>query len=172
MNLEQMDYEDLEPVMVSVTLGKGDRKVNYLLREATAAAAVKYKNKQAAAMKFSGSGELQSVGDVGDADLLLVSMCLCETVQGKPTELKIDKNGNACTVPVNTISRWKTSVYNALAERIKEISPGLEDTPTEEGILKQMAVLQRHLDKIRKAKEVPADEATKKESVPIGDSSD
>ena len=70
-----LDFDDLAPVTVPVTLGK--RK--YLLREASEDAACKYRNASLAGAEISnvsGQVTVRRVGSMADVEPLLVSLCL------------------------------------------------------------------------------------------------
>lgn len=160
MQLGQIDYDDLEPCGVTVTLGKGEKKKTYILREATADVAVKYKNRNLAAVRMQ-DGEVVGVGDQAEADLYLVASCLCETPPDRPDQILVDKWGRSVTVPPDTIRGWKDAVFKSLLAKVKELTPSLDEAPDEKTLHKQINVLTRQLVKLREAKTDPEASAKK-----------
>jgi hypothetical protein len=151
MQLGQIDFDDLEPCGVTVTLGRGDQKQHYILREATADAAKKYQNCRARSTRFNEEGKVTGIDGVADAEPLLVSHCLCLTNPDHVTVL-LDKKSNAMTVPLHTILSWKVGIVKTLFEKVREISPGLDDDTNEDALVKQIDLLTRALERVRKAR--------------------
>jgi hypothetical protein len=126
-NKTPMVYDDLEPVVVPVTI-KGQK---YNLREALEDAAVKINNARAGAARFTG-GELNRVHGVGELQPLAVSLCL----------FKVDANGGETAVSVETVKRWPTRIVKDLYDRLISIS-GMDEKKTVEQIDKEIARLNR-----------------------------
>jgi hypothetical protein len=78
----------------------------YTLREASADAAVKYRNASSAGATMK-DGTV-TVGRVGDVEPILVSLCL------------FDQHGRA--VPLHVVKTWPARVTKALFTKIKEVS--------------------------------------------------
>lgn len=121
----ELDFSDLEPVEIEFELF-GE---SYLLREATADAAVKYRNAIARSASFS-DGKVTAVTNIANIEPLLVSLCVFKL--GKP-----DANGNRAITPLTetTVRNWPSRLLAPLYKRIKEISE-LDDPVTRESLEK------------------------------------
>jgi hypothetical protein len=117
---------------------------NYVLREATGAAAAQYKNDVLKKSKFGPDGKPQAFDGVADVEPLLVSLCLFE--------LKSDGTAMDSPVPVNVIKRWPARVVAQLFSEAKRIS-GMEDDDTLPGLEKQLEDLQQKIQERQAAEE-------------------
>ncbi len=141
-DLAPMDLGDLTPAVVPVRLGGED----YVLREASGAVAVMYRNKQLAATRIK-DGKFDGVGNAADAEPYLVSLCLFKLVDGVEHAVR-----------ESTVRAWRQSVQTVLFERVKRIS-GMDEEETEESLERQLGEVQRKLDRVRQgdpAKNSPA----------------
>jgi hypothetical protein len=135
---DALNFDDLSPVEIPVKLSNKE----YVLREASGDAAVKWRNAQVRAARMV-DGKVSGVGDIADSEPLLVSLCMWEvtTVSGTRREVP---------VPLHVVRSWPARVVSTLFEKIKEIS-GLEGTETEETIRKRIAADSRKIREMRKA---------------------
>lgn len=108
-------YEDLAPIEVPIRIGK-DR---YILREATADAARKWRNSIMSSTTVV-DGKVTAVGNLADSEAYLLSMCLYP--------VRPDTHGTVSNKPVHisTILSWPNRIVRPLFERAKVIS-GLEE---------------------------------------------
>lgn len=90
---------------------------NYILVEADEDTAVKFKDHQAASIKFSGDGVPVGIQGANNQEPLLLAGCL----------FKITKEGNREKVKPETIRKWPARIVKVLFERAKQISE-LDDT--------------------------------------------
>lgn len=130
---EPMVFEDLALIEVPVTVGSQQ----YILREANGDAACKFQNARVARYEYNEEGKLVKLRDTADLEPILVSLCL------------FMQDG---TTPVSevTIRSWPGKIQNKLYDRAKEIS-GLNETEDLATMEKQLANLQKRVDKMRKA---------------------
>lgn len=111
---ETWDLGDVTLREVPVRIGGHD----YVLREASEAAAVEWRNSQLAGVTFDPtSGKPKTVNGVASIEPTLVSRCL----------FRIGPDGKT-TIPVNikTISGWPQAKVKALYDKVKELS-GLDE---------------------------------------------
>lgn len=133
--MKAFDFGDLTPREDTFTLyGK-----EYVLREASADAACKYRNAIIRGAKFS-DGKISGADGLADAEPLLVSLCLFE---------KTDKGDRA--VPINVVRGWPNRVQKPLFDRIKEISELVEEDD-EKDLYKRRDDIQKRIDELEKAK--------------------
>lgn len=111
MSVEKMVFNDLAPVEVEVEIERDQ----YVLREPSEGAAVKYRNAALRAARMV-DGKVTGMDGLADAEPLLVSLCLFKT------------NGNGARVPVSLdfVMSLKPKVVRALYERVKQIG-GMDD---------------------------------------------
>ncbi len=141
--LAPIDFDNLTVAEIPVRiLGR-----RYILREASGEAYVKYRS--AHKVEFNDSGKAVSVKGEADADMLLVSLCLCNTVNDEGEKVLLDKNGDPQTVNIRIIKSWPNKVRRTLLERIKAIS-SLDENETEEILVKRLEATQKKLDELRK----------------------
>lgn len=113
-----LDFDDFtlqeEPVKL---FGK-----NYVLREATGAAACKWRNDIFKSTKLGPDGKPVSVDGLADSEPNLVSLCLFERYDDGRGQTR-ERN-----VPLATIRGWPQRVVKRLFERAKDMSElGMED---------------------------------------------
>lgn len=117
----ELDFNDLEPTQLPVRIGGKD----YALCEANGAAATKYRNESLRRMKIR-DGKATDVGDLGDLEPLLVSLCLYEATLEGDQVVEVSKT----KVPIATIASWPARVQKRLFEEAKKIS-GLDEGTSE-----------------------------------------
>jgi hypothetical protein len=143
-----MVWVDLAPVQVEVEHNGRP----YCLREATPAAYAAYKNAKARSARFE-DGKFVGVGDVVEAEQVLVSMCLHQLEEDGSPKMSGGARPVALTVPLATIKTWNQNFIEKLAEKAKEISHIVEKTgETEESLEKDVEEAQRKLDDFRARK--------------------
>lgn len=138
--MEKLVFDSLEPVTVpAMRVGN----VEYVLTEASEAAASRYRNFCTQQLRFGTDGKLAALGNVADAQALLVSLCLWEIKEhnGAPQRLP---------VPLQTIQKWPSRVVGPLFEQAKRIS-GI-DQETEETIQKRIDADTAKLEELRASK--------------------
>lgn len=127
---------DLTPIQVEYKIGG----IDYLLREASGEAAVKFSNAKLANLTLNDGKVIKVVG-MANIQPLLISLCLIEKATGKPVEEALIKS-------------WPSRIQTALFDKAKEISE-IDQDATKEGLEKIIADAQKQLAEI-KAKENPA----------------
>lgn len=125
MALEPMNFEDLEPLQIRVTLPKG---VKCILREASADAEVKYKLAAVKGITVNdGKASREDNSGIFDSEPVLVSRCL---YYANDWELKLDSFGNpdqTNLVPLSVILALPTKVFKKLQAAVHEMSPSLKE---------------------------------------------
>lgn len=106
-NHEPMDFDDLAPQSVAVTI-KGQK---YVLREATEEAARQYRNAQYRSMKMGPDGKPSSLDGMADTGSILVSGCL----------FAVTATGES-PVPLTAVRLWPARIVGPLFERAKFLS--------------------------------------------------
>lgn len=137
---------DLEPYAASVTIMR--QKV--VLTEASADAAVKYKNASMKTVKMD-DGKLTGFDDgFNDADPLLVHLCVFEARDDGT--IKTDRNGKRVNVPLDVVRSWPDRVLKPVLQEIKRVSPTLTDdsTRTVEALDVQIKSLTEQREKLLK----------------------
>jgi hypothetical protein len=127
---ERMVFDSLEPKEIPVTLaGK-----SYVLREASEGAASARQSAISASMKFGPDGNPTGVvGNIGDADAVLLAHCLYEA--DEDGKIRLLPNGDPdprYLVPAQKIRGWLSRVTKPLIAKLKEISDlgeSEKDTP-------------------------------------------
>ena len=130
--MKDLDFSSLEEVTLPVQV-KGK---SYELREASEAAAVKYRNTMLACTRYGSEGNLQSMQGMASVEPLLVSLCLF-TAEGKP-------------VAITTVQSCPSRVVRALFDEAKRISELEEEEETQEILEKHLKETQEKLDKLQK----------------------
>lgn len=98
---------------------------NYVLREASEAASVRWRNEVINSRRYNAEGRLVALHNPADAEPLLVSLCLFEV---------LNDEGNTRNVTVETLKTWPTRFVQKLFAKAKEISD-LADNPDERPLL-------------------------------------
>lgn len=116
--LDEMRFDDIEPITVPVTLGK----VQYMLHEPSGEAVGAYRDKLLERTQLDSEGNPIKFGGVAQADLILLSYCLkCATIERTPAE----------TLAV--VQAMPERITGKLIDRLKEISefnkPGAAKLP-------------------------------------------
>lgn len=118
--MESLDLGSLAPREFSVTVGDKE----YVLREASEGAAVRYRDAIFQSTKFS-KGKLSGMVGLAEAEPLLVSLCLFE--------------GGDKPVPLNVIKCWPARIVKAMFEKAKDISDlGEKENPLEVALDKML----------------------------------
>ena len=134
-----IDLGDLQPARVKYRIGGKP----YILCEATADAAIKYRNRCIAATKYdSKTGARVGVEGLADAEPFLLSMCLFHA--GDDGELRLNTDGEPdvrYAVPVQAIRKFPNHVQRTLFDKCHEIS-GLEGRWTIPTLKKEIERLQ------------------------------
>lgn len=153
LDLAPLDFrEDLSPIEVPVDLSRWGFG-RYVLREASVPAGIQYENFQARSLRFD-DGKMAGLGDMYEADLLLLSLCL-HPVDEATGEVKTDRGGNPLPTPRETIKAFPARAYKMLVAKCKEVNPALERKETPDSLRKQIANLQKRLAEVE-AKEPAA----------------
>lgn len=141
--LTEMNFEDLEPVEVPVTL----RGKKYRLKEANTDAAVKYRNKIVSSAKLGENGKPVLLDGAAEAEPLLVSLCLFEVIQTG------QHKGKLAPVSLGFVKGLPPRTTAELFQRAKKIS-GLDEVQedTVEGLEKQMQDLKKRLEVLNNGK--------------------
>lgn len=130
------DFDDLTPKSVEKRIGG----VDYVIREALAGVGRKYRNARSAAIKMQ-DAKVSGIGDMAYADLLLISLCTeRKDNQKHPTVSEIEGG-------------WTDAAAQWVVDKIKEISPSLEEKVTVESIDRQIAKLKERRDKLTAVRE-------------------
>lgn len=102
----EFDFSDLEIIEIPVT---GPDKQKYLLIEADAEGAKRFKNAQSNVYVFNEDGKVVGVKNPADLEPFLVSLCLKTATDKKPVGLDV-------------INKWPDRVVSKLFDKAKEIS--------------------------------------------------
>lgn len=150
---ETMDFTDLEPVSRSVKY----KEKQYVLREASADAAAKYRNQGLRGARFS-EGKMVGMGDVADLQPYLVSLCLWELVgaakedSAETVSAAREKNGTVeKPVDLKVIRTWPERMVKEMFNWVKDVSM-LDEEETEEVLNKRLQDTQKKLDEIKAKK--------------------
>lgn len=110
----ELDFEALDPIEVPIKV-KG--VVKYVLKEASADTAAKYRNAMSNGATFDTATKKANIGQPGEAELIAVANSLYEVFGEGQTKMR--------QVLMSTVRSWKNSVVSSLFDKLKEISPGL-----------------------------------------------
>ena len=102
------------------------RKKRYILTEASADAAAKYRNAPMKAMKTNPEGKIVGIEGLADGELVLVSQCLFHS--GPDGELRLDSYGNPnrdYLVSEAEIRGWPNKIQKDMYEAIRLMSPSI-----------------------------------------------
>ncbi len=131
---EELRFDDITPIEEKVFVGGEE----YLLRETSGDAAVKYDNARLFCYEYR-NGELIRVNNLANLEPLLVSLCL----------FMVDGKTNVSEV---TVRAWPARVQKALYDRAREIS-GMNEPP--QALEKQIELLQRQLEEAKAREQLP-----------------
>jgi hypothetical protein len=123
---EPLVFDDLEPRSEAFKMG-GEQ---YVLREPTEKAAVRYRNAIAKATRFGPDGKPSGMGDIASADPVLLSDCLFRVTDKGEQQVSTDE-----------ILTWTARKVKPLMARLKEMGE-LDDRETPESIDEKIARLQ------------------------------
>ncbi len=146
--METLDFSDLTPTEVSVKLPGGR---NCILLEATADAAIRFRNATQKARKYE-DGKLVALEGLFDPEAQVVADCLYEVgPDDQPS-----RNGSGCFDPskrvtVSAVRSLPVRVQTALYDKLLEISPGLVGFDTVASVEREIGNLQRRLEELRRA---------------------
>jgi hypothetical protein len=135
--MSEIRFDDITPIEEKVYVGG----VEYVLRETSGDAAVKYDNARLEGYEYQ-DGKLTRVRGIANLEPLLVSLCLF--------------GASGENVPEETVRSWPARVQGALYARAREISGMNEAAQTPASLEKQIEVLQQQLARAK------ADEARPK----------
>ena len=151
--ISEMDFdadEDLRPKSIPVK----HRGVKYVLIEAGADTAAKFRNASAKCGKRDADGNM-SIGDgIGDVEPYLVSLCLCQTEPDG--SIKLNGQKKPVTVSLHIILSWQNRVVRPMFDWIKANSDLNEKAETREELEKEAARIQKKLTAMALGKEDPA----------------
>jgi hypothetical protein len=124
----------------------GERR--YVLREASADAAVQFKNAMMRSAHYSEDGKRVRLEEADTPKLLLVSLCLYEA--DADGNLKKGPNGMPEKEPVgwDFAKKLRDEIVRTLFQEAKDISPTLADD-TEASLLREKEILERRLSRFR-----------------------
>lgn len=123
MAREVLVFDDLEPQQREFEY-KGK---TYILTEASADAAAKYRNASLRAAKMN-DGKITGMDGLADAEPILVARCVFEAGENK--ELRLDGQGNANVqflVPLPKVLGWPDKLVSRLYNEVKAMTPSLNN---------------------------------------------
>ncbi len=132
---KSMVFDDILPQEVPVRIGKKD----YVLREPMGDVAAKYRNAVTNCTKME-DGNVVGLRGFGDIQPYLVSLCLFEVLA--------DGTVKNVSVALADVRGWPNRIISDLFDRAEAMG-GLEPKQDEAALAKQIAKLQRKLDKLR-----------------------
>lgn len=144
-----LNLDDITPVEIPFKW----KEVNYVLREASGDAAVRYRNMILKSARLGQGGTPTSVDGMVDCEPFLISRCLFEVC---------DK-GMTVPVPEKTIRSWPNRVQKRLFEKVLEISD-LDVDDTEESLQADRDRIDQRLQEIRSKNGKPTEEDELKNS--------
>jgi polyhydroxyalkanoate synthesis regulator phasin len=135
---EELVFDDITLIEVPVRIAR----IDYVLREASGEAAIKYQNAVGKCSRFV-NGEFSGVqGDLASTQSLLVSLCLFKKAT---PESGLAKD---TPVPESLIRSWPSRIQKTLYDRAKQISM-LDESESIQDLEKQIAKLQKKLSSLR-----------------------
>lgn len=126
---ESFNVDDI--TLYEVHFNVGDK--TYILREASGGAVIKYRNKLLQGAKIGPDGKPTAIGvEMADAEPLLVSLCVFETIEDKDRlkvgdsdylpHIRLDKSGKPINVTMDVVTSWPHRLQRRLFDKIKEVS--------------------------------------------------
>jgi hypothetical protein len=136
--VDQLDFSDITTQEIQVKLPNGKECV---LREASGADAVKYRNMLSSSAKLSADGKMAKVENIADSEPYLVHLCLFEVK---------DRNGSTVRVqvPLEEVKALPNRVMKVLYDKVKEISGLALEEETKEVLEKRKAEVEKKLKDI------------------------
>ena len=134
---------DLEIIEVPVMLGGK----SFVLKEATGAAACKYRNAMLGHTVLGESGKPVSIKGMADIEPLLVSLCLFEIITNEDSDQIVEKQ-----LTVKDVGKWPAKVVTSLFEKAKEISNLSDEEDTEESLVKEQEELDKRVKELKESK--------------------
>jgi hypothetical protein len=138
-----LDFSDLTPIEFPFSY-KGKK---YVLCEASADAASKYRNALLKNAKPGPDGRLASYGEMAEAELVLVAGCLFEAYPDK------DGAEKRRPVTVQQLREFPNRVTKPLFERAQKISELMPEKETREVLLKRISEASKKLNELNAAEE-------------------
>lgn len=115
----KFDFDSAEPWCVR---GVRVSKKEYLLREPSAGDGHKYRSSRMKGGRLVDDGKTVVLGDPGESEILLVSLCLREVLP----------DGKEKSVEQGTVRGWPDRVTSSLFQEIKDRSPWLDGVKRED----------------------------------------
>lgn len=144
--MEPLNFDSLEPISFPVKIAGND----YILTEASESAACRYRDAQLKGVNVTESldgNKKAAVDKMADTEALLVSLCLCQVIDG----------GGTKTVPLETIRSWPHRIVHPIFLKAEEIS-NLKKVQTKDEIKKQIRELQGKVKSMEQTESVTTDE--------------
>lgn len=135
-----LDFDEME---LEVSVPVRYRKKEYILKSVSEEYAIKYENARERCFTRNAEGDVVKIDGLSETEPLLVSYCLFDAETNK-------------RIKVEELATWDAKVIAQLFREAKRISD--LDLSTKEGIEKQIAELQKALERV-----VERDESLKKE---------
>ena len=132
-----IDFSELRIFNVPVTIGTE----KYILNEATGEVYAKYRNASVKSARLSDKGKVVGIGDVADADYVLLAACM----------ERVTDSGNVA-MTIAEVKAWPSRVSIKLIDRIKAISGIDDEEDTVESLEEQIKDLQEKLAEMRQGK--------------------
>jgi hypothetical protein len=133
---DEVNEFDLEPQSVRLKIGGLD----YVLREASEEAAVKYRNAMTSAARFK-NGEVAGVDGWASAEPVLVAGCLFRVYEHQGEEKER-------AVTLTEVSKWPARVVTPLFRRARDMSGLAVEEETREVLQKQREELDKKLARL------------------------
>jgi hypothetical protein len=145
---EPLVFDDITLVEIPVSI-KG---VKYVLREGTEGAVKARENVISAAMKFGPDGKpVGVVGNINDADTVLLANCLYEADEGGRVRLMPSGDPDPrYLVSAQKIRNWPARVVKPLVEKLKEITQ-LNEAETKDSLDEKIMELREQRAKLEAA---------------------
>jgi hypothetical protein len=160
----ELVFDDLPPQTVPVTIGK----IKYVLREASEADAVEYRNCMMRGSKIV-DGKVAAIDNLAQAQPTLVSRCLYFANLDGTLQTTPNGEPNPKTrVPYATVLKWKSRVVKPIFELLKKIS-ALNEEETKDTV---ESLTKRIETDTKKLEELQASQSGKETDGPLEPSSE
>lgn len=133
---------DLRSIPVKIKRQDGDYD-NFVLYEIAGEADIVWRNSQVRAAKLSPDGQVIGMGDVAEADTILLSKCLARIGVDKEFDHPIET-----PIPLVELRKWPDRILSRLTQELLKISDKEDQPATKEDLQKQIVDLQARLDRI------------------------